>query len=111
MTATITTSDLRRWQYAAIDVLGTITTDASPDLWPITWRVSTTAQIQGEPGSGPRDERVATLREWAAYLGIELGERPGTDGLVTYHGRTERTAKNGTGVTVSLYMRVWPDEH
>jgi len=108
----ITTTDLRRWQYAAINVLGTITADASPDLWPITWRVSTTAQIQGEPPSGPRDERIATLREWAAHLDIDLEERPGTDDLmVTYFGRTERTAKNGKAVTITLHMRVWLDEH
>jgi hypothetical protein len=105
----ITTTDLRRWQYAAINVLSTIT-DEARDLSPITWRVATTAQLQGEPGSGTRTERMTALGEWADYLGIELEERPGADGLVTYYGRTERTAKNGKSVTVSLYMRVWPDE-
>ncbi|KOG25962.1 hypothetical protein ADK35_08025 [Streptomyces viridochromogenes] len=108
MTA-ITDSDLRRWQFAAINVLSAITDDAR-DLPPITWKVATTAQLQGEPGSGTRSERMTALGAWADHLGIALEERPGSDGLVTYYGHTERTAKNGKSVTVSLYMRVWPDE-
>jgi len=106
----ITTADHRRWQYAAISVLAALTDAAPRDLSPITWRVATTAQLQGEPASGTRTERMTELREWAAYLGIELEARPGGDGLVTYYGRTERTARNGKSVTVSLHMRVWPDE-
>ncbi|WP_030753204.1 hypothetical protein [Streptomyces sp. NRRL S-31] len=105
----ITTTDLRRWQYAAINVLTQITGDAPPDLSPITWRVATTAQLQGEPGSGTRTERLASLRAWADHLGITLKDRPGTDGLVSYHGTTERTAKNGKSVTISLHLRDWPD--
>lgn len=109
MTA-ITSTDLRRWQYAAISVLTTLTDKAPPTLSPINWRVATTAQLQGEPPSGTHTERLAALTEWADHLGIDLTARPGTDGLVTYHGRTERTAKNGKSVTVSLYLRSWPDE-
>ncbi|ALU98548.1 hypothetical protein [Streptomyces globisporus] len=103
----ITDTDRRRWQYAAINVLSTIT---EADLSPITWRVATTAQLQGEPPSGTRPERLAALTAWADHLGIELTARPDSDGEVTYHGRTERTAKNGKSVTVSLYLRSWPDE-
>lgn len=106
----ITVTDLRRWQYAAISVLVQITGEAPRDLSPITWRVATTAQLQGEPGSGTRTERLATLRAWADHLGITLTERPGSDGLITHHGHTERIATNGKSVTVSLSMRAWPDE-
>lgn len=106
----ITSTDLRRWQYAAINVLTTITDKAPPTLSPINWRVATTAQLQGEAPSGTHAERLAAITEWAEHLDIDLEARSGGDGMVTYHGRTERTAKNGKSVTVSLYLRSWPDE-
>lgn len=106
----ITSTDLRRWQYAAIDVLTRITGDAPPTLSPINWRVATTAQLQGEAPSGTHAERLTAITAWADHLGIDLAARPGGDGAVTYHGRTERTAKNGKSVTIQLYLRSWPDE-
>ncbi|MFJ9188958.1 hypothetical protein ACIRQO_38625 [Streptomyces anulatus] len=108
MTA-ITSTDLRRWQYAAINVLTTLTDKAPPTLSPINWRVATTAQLQGEAPSGTHTERLTAITEWADHLDIELTARPGRDGEVTYHGRTERTAKNGKSVTIQLYLRTWPD--
>ena len=105
----ITDTDIRRWQYAAIEVLTDITADAR-GITPITWQVSVTAQIQGEPGSGTHSERMASLWAWSDHLGITMRQLPGSDGLVTYWGRTERTARNGMPVSVSLYMRVWPEE-
>ncbi|RSS59829.1 hypothetical protein [Streptomyces sp. WAC01280] len=106
---TITNADHRRWQYAALDVLGAITADAVA-LPPLAWRVATTAQLQGEPDSGTPADRLATLTEWARHLGIDLTERTGPDGAVTRHGHTERTAKNGKSVTIGLYLRSWPDD-
>nr|WP_011324933.1 hypothetical protein [Streptomyces venezuelae]CAJ32332.1 hypothetical protein [Streptomyces venezuelae] len=105
---TITTTDRRRWQYAALDVLGTITADAA-ELPPLTWHVATTAQLQGEPDSGAPADRLATLKQWSRHLDIDLTERPGPDGVVTYNGHTEHTAKNGKSVKIGLYLRFWPD--
>ncbi|MFB7032228.1 MULTISPECIES: hypothetical protein [unclassified Streptomyces] len=108
MTA-ITVSDRRRWQWAALDVLGTITADA-PALAPLNWTVFATAQLMGEPDVGATADRLDTLRQWARHLGIDMTERPGLDGVVTHHGSTELTAKNGKSVTVALHLRTWPDE-
>ncbi len=107
---TATSTDQRRWQYAAINVLTTLTDKAPPTLSPINYDVATTAQLQGEAPSGTHTERLTAITEWAEYLDIDLTARPGGDGMVTYHGRTERTAKNGKSVTIQLYLRTWPDE-
>jgi hypothetical protein len=103
----ITSTDLRRWQWAAVSVLQELITEAA-DLTPIRWSVGATAHLQGTPGSGTHTERRAWLEAWAAHLGIELKTRE-SGGAITRQGHTERTAPNGKAVRIQLYDRALTD--
>lgn len=105
MNSLITPNDMRRWQWAATQVLMDLITGA-PDLTPLTWKIGTTARLQGSAPSGTCTERLAWLTAWADHLGIDLTARPGPDGMTTYQGRTERIATTGKTVQVGLYDRI-----
>ena len=104
MTA-ITNTDMRRWQWAAVNVLTDLINDAG-GITPLIWKVHVTAELQGSAPSGTTTERRAWLRQWAEHLGVELTVRQGPDGMTTYRAQTERTAKNGKTVRITLYDRI-----
>lgn len=106
----ITNTDMRRWQWAAVQVLTELIDEAPADLTPLNWKVGTTARIQGSADSGTTTERRAWLIAWADHLGIDLTERHGPDGMTTYQGRTDRKATNGKTVQVALYDRMFTEE-
>jgi len=97
-------------QFAAIDLLTTITEDGATamDLPPIVWEVDAgvIARLQGTPPTGATHaERLGLLTKWADYLGIlRLEESTDSNGQKSYTGTTFLSANNGREVMLQLRL-------